>query len=44
MIKARWVYSIIKALEGRKEYVNDMQSEEYKDVDEALEYFNKLEL
>lgn len=45
-IKAEWVFSVIKALEARLEYVkdNDYNIDEQKTIEEALEYFKNLEI
>ena len=46
-MKAEWIYSIIKSLEARLQYVNDdldAPQEEKKSIEEALEYFKNLEI
>ena len=46
MIKAEWVYSIVKALEARLQYVTDdaPDNEEKDNLGEALDYFKRLEI
>ena len=45
MIKQKWVFSIIKALECRLFYLkeNDDTSGEIKTLEEAVDYFNSLD-
>lgn len=46
MIKAEWVYSIIRALEARLHYIEDdaPNDEEKTSLQEAVDYFKNLEV
>ncbi len=45
MIKASWVYLIIKSLEARLEYCEDEEFQEELDIlNEALAYFRSLQV
>jgi hypothetical protein len=44
-MKASWIFSIIKALEGRLEWCeSDGSTDEVQTIREALEYFNSLDV
>ena len=46
MIKQKWVFSIIRALEDRYEYLmdNDDTSVELKTLKEALDFFQNIDI
>lgn len=43
-IQAKWVYSIVKALEARLEFAKDESLEEEETIAEALDYFKDIQI